>query len=75
MILGISEIICTTGGAQGCAQGADLRGSEGVNYISEFCLFLVPMFQKQVGGCNEYPNEQCAVSGPVREVRRVMPQF
>ena len=52
MIWGIGEIFCTPGGAQGGAQGADLGGSKGANYNSEFCSFLVPIFQKQVGDCN-----------------------
>ena len=53
MILGISEIICTPWGAQGGAQGADLGGSKGANYNSEFCSFMVPIFEKQGGDCNE----------------------
>ena len=45
MIWGIGEIFCTPGGAQ----GADLGGSKGANYNSEFCSFMVPIFEKQVG--------------------------
>ena len=53
MIQGIGEIFCTYGGVQGGAQDADLGGSEGAKYSSEFCSFLVPIFQKQVGDYNE----------------------
>ena len=49
MIWGIGEIFCTPGGAQ----GADLGGSKGENYSSEFCSFLVPIFQKQADDCHE----------------------
>ena len=53
MIQGIGEIFCTPGGAQGVPQDADIGGSEGANYNSELCSFLVPIFQKQVGDCHE----------------------
>ena len=49
MIQGLCEIFCTPGGAQGVPQDADIGGSEGANYNSEFCSFMVPIFEKQVG--------------------------
>ena len=49
MIQGLCEIFCTPGGAQGVPQGADIGGSEGANYNSEVCSFMVPIFEKQVG--------------------------
>ena len=47
MILGIGEIFCTLGGAQGGAQegakGAVLGCFGGANYSFDFCSFLVPI--------------------------------
>ena len=40
---GIGGNVCTPGGAQGGAQGADFGVSEGANYSLEFCTFLVPI--------------------------------
>ena len=42
MIQGIDENFCATKGAQGVAQGADLGGSKGAKYSSEFCGFWWP---------------------------------
>ena len=53
MIWGIGEIFCTPGGAQVGAQGADLGGSKGANYSSEFGFFLVPILKAGKGlQCN-----------------------
>ena len=43
MIRGASENFCTLRVHRGGAHGADLGGSEGAKYSSEFCAFLVPI--------------------------------
>ena len=43
MIRGAGENFCTLRVHRGGAQGADMGGSEGAKYSSEFCAFLVPI--------------------------------